>query len=206
VSTSTAQEVSSRDKLLRAAIDLFAERGYHDTTIEAVATRAGVSRGSIFWHFGSKDDLVAAVIDETLTRWLDGITARTRDLQGPEGLEAFFGYRKDIINEDLALIRLIHVAIGSALTNKPEFAQPVLTTFDQIVVRLAHWLEEAGAPSFGGPTSSAELAGIVLYAICGATELWLLDPRRFDLGAAYDSIARVAGLGERSPGSRPRRP
>ena len=48
-----------RDTIFEAAVDLFAARGFDDTTVEEVAQAAGVSRASFFRYFSSKDDLLA---------------------------------------------------------------------------------------------------------------------------------------------------
>ena len=59
----------TRQRLLTDATRLFAERGYEDTSIEAILYEAGVSRGSLYHHFGSKDALfeavLAALLEET---------------------------------------------------------------------------------------------------------------------------------------------
>ncbi|HEY8040442.1 MAG TPA: TetR/AcrR family transcriptional regulator [Polyangiaceae bacterium] len=51
-------EPSKRAMILRAALELFAERGFHGTTVPAVAERAGVGAGTIYRHFDSKEALV----------------------------------------------------------------------------------------------------------------------------------------------------
>lgn len=62
----TQEERSSatRDALIRAAIDLIAERGYAATTTNLVADRAGLSRGALQHHFKSRDELIAAVMEQ----------------------------------------------------------------------------------------------------------------------------------------------
>jgi AcrR family transcriptional regulator len=52
----------TRQHLITVAIRLFAERGYEDTSIDAVLREAGVSRGSLYHHFGSKDALFEAAL------------------------------------------------------------------------------------------------------------------------------------------------
>ena len=49
-----------RSAIWDAAIDLFVEKGYDETTVDEVAERAGVSRRSFFRYFSSKSDLVSA--------------------------------------------------------------------------------------------------------------------------------------------------
>ena len=64
ISTSkrAAQGRATRDQLIEVATRLFAERGYEDTSIEAVLSAAGVSRGALYHHFAGKDALFEAVV------------------------------------------------------------------------------------------------------------------------------------------------
>jgi len=57
----TAEKASRSDKrelVLRAALDLFAEKGFHGTAVPEVATRAGVGAGTIYRYFDGKETLV----------------------------------------------------------------------------------------------------------------------------------------------------
>ncbi|MEO7937790.1 MAG: TetR/AcrR family transcriptional regulator [Burkholderiaceae bacterium] len=54
-------------ELLSAALDLFVEKGYAATRVEEVARRAGVSKGTLFLYFPSKEDLFKAVVRENLS-------------------------------------------------------------------------------------------------------------------------------------------
>ncbi len=54
-------------ELLAAALDLFAEKGFAATRVDAVAARAGVSKGTLFLYFPSKEELFKAVVRETIS-------------------------------------------------------------------------------------------------------------------------------------------
>jgi TetR/AcrR family transcriptional regulator len=54
-------------ELLAAALDLFVEKGFAATRVEEVAKRAGVSKGTLFLYFPSKDDLFKAVVRENIS-------------------------------------------------------------------------------------------------------------------------------------------
>jgi AcrR family transcriptional regulator len=59
---------ATREQLIAVATRLFAARGYDGTSIDAVQQGAGVSRGSLYHHFASKDALFEAVLEEIETR------------------------------------------------------------------------------------------------------------------------------------------
>mgnify|MGYP001561503015 FL=1 len=54
-------------ELLEAALDLFVEKGYAATKVDEVAARAGVSKGTLFLYFPSKEDLFKAVVRENIS-------------------------------------------------------------------------------------------------------------------------------------------
>lgn len=49
--------------ILRAAGELLVERGYHETSIDEIAARVGISKGTVYLHFASKEDLVVALFE-----------------------------------------------------------------------------------------------------------------------------------------------
>ena len=60
------QSQDSRDEILKAAMQLFANRGFHETSMSEVAREAGVSKALIFWHFKTKEELFVAVLKRLL--------------------------------------------------------------------------------------------------------------------------------------------
>lgn len=53
----------SREGILDAALACFTARGYHETSVDDIAARAGLSKGAIYWHFAGKRELFLALID-----------------------------------------------------------------------------------------------------------------------------------------------
>ncbi len=60
------QSQDSRDEILKAAMQLFANRGFHETSMSEVAREARVSKALIFWHFKTKEELFVAVLNRLL--------------------------------------------------------------------------------------------------------------------------------------------
>lgn len=56
----------TRQKVFRAAVELIAEHGYTATTVDAIAERAGVAKGTVFYNFGSKEGLFEALLEHSI--------------------------------------------------------------------------------------------------------------------------------------------
>src|ERR1700722_250829 len=90
-SRNLARGEATRAQLIAIATRMFAERGYEDTSIEAVLREAGVSRGSLYHHFASKEALFEAVAEEVETSVGAQTMAAASGSAGPgEALRAGF--------------------------------------------------------------------------------------------------------------------
>src|SRR3954465_3120513 len=66
----SGRRADTRRRLLDAAMDVFAERGFHRASVDDVARAAGFSIGALYSNFASKDELLLAIFDEHLA-WLE---------------------------------------------------------------------------------------------------------------------------------------
>jgi len=62
-------------KILQAAIEIIAEKGYYNTATSEIAQRAGVAEGTIFRHYRTKKDLLAAIVKPTITKFAVSVFA-----------------------------------------------------------------------------------------------------------------------------------
>src|SRR6478672_10570236 len=76
--------VTGRD-VLDVSLKLFAENGFRQTSLEHVATRLGVTRQALYYHFRSKNAILVALFDEMMTK-LESAVANVTD----NGEEALF--------------------------------------------------------------------------------------------------------------------
>ena len=74
----------TREGILAAASRVFADRGFHATSLEAIADEAGFSRGAVYYNFGDKEDLFLDLLDRRCAE-------RAEDLQ-----EVFAGESRDV--------------------------------------------------------------------------------------------------------------
>src|SRR5215471_5026751 len=57
--------------ILKAAEEVFLEKGYHETSIDEIAARVGIAKGTVYLHFPSKEDLVIALAERDMLKLLD---------------------------------------------------------------------------------------------------------------------------------------
>lgn len=85
----TAAEVRAerkRQRILEAAGRCFARDGFAKATVEEIARQAGVSKGLVYVHFESKDELLEAVLEETLREWRE-VTSKDVEREAVGALE-----------------------------------------------------------------------------------------------------------------------
>src|SRR5947209_10098101 len=59
--------------ILQAAEEILAEKGYHETSMDEIAARVGVAKGTVYLHFPSKEELVIAIFERSLQQVLQGL-------------------------------------------------------------------------------------------------------------------------------------
>lgn len=94
------QEQQVRDRIIRAAVAVFAEKGFHRATIADVVARSGLSVGAIYTHFTGKDELFLHSCDLISGQGLDELAARLAPLATTaERLRAAVAYYVDTIDD-----------------------------------------------------------------------------------------------------------
>jgi AcrR family transcriptional regulator len=85
----SAPDSGARERVLDAAVELFAQQGYDGTSVTQVITRAGVAKGGFYHHFASKEALLYEVYGDLIGRQLDAMDEiRGRRLPAAETLRA----------------------------------------------------------------------------------------------------------------------
>jgi len=69
--------------IFEAAIKSFSQKGYHKSTMDEIAETAGVAKGTLYYHFKSKEDIFRFIIDEGLKMIEDEIIDKTKHLDNP---------------------------------------------------------------------------------------------------------------------------
>lgn len=79
-------KIDTKNRILDAAEVLFAERGFADTSLRLITSEADVNLASVNYHFGSKKELIQAVLDRYLSLFMPELDARLDTLMAQEQL------------------------------------------------------------------------------------------------------------------------
>ena len=99
----------ARDRILQAAEQLFAQKGYAATAVHEITDAAGVNRALLYYYFEDKHSLYAAVIDTGIAEFMRMLERALGSSAGyPERIEAFVQGHLDLIRNRSTMARIVH--------------------------------------------------------------------------------------------------
>jgi AcrR family transcriptional regulator len=125
-------------QMLDAAVQMFSINGYHETSMDAIAAKAEISKPMLYLYYGSKEELFGACLDREMTRFVDGVREQIDLEQGPKDL---------LRNAIVAFLRYIDanraswVVMYGQATNSQAFAHTVREGREQMIAMVARLLQ-----------------------------------------------------------------
>ncbi len=156
--TRAEQAVDSRRRLVRAAVRLLAERGYAGASLAAIGEEAGVSRGLVTHHFGTKEQCIAEVVATIRAAIVE--RAEAAELQG---LVALDNLVRTYLGEDEEMapaVRAMYVIIVHAATAGPDLRPAVAENNQALRQMIERFLAEA--VELGEVDADADLPGLAV--------------------------------------------
>ncbi len=187
--------------LLEAAADLFARKGFHATSAEAVASAADRTTGALYDHFGGKSGLLLALLEQWIEQTITDLTA---SLEGEPDLDGRLGamwngiVRRDSETGDAWL--LLEFELWLHAVRDPEMGVVGAERFqlmrDGLAGGLAGWSTEFG---FELPAPASELAAQMIALLIGLAFQYRIDPAVVPQTTVVDGLRRLLDLPERTP-------
>ena len=178
--------LATREGILDAAEDCFCEHGLHHTSLEAIASRAGVTRGAVYWHFKNKAEVLDAVVNRVSVPFFHGLERVSR----PEGTTPLLDLR-DALRK--AFGDLVHDPRVRAVLEVIELRSEILADADAVgqirksgmrttQARIAAAFDRAAAlGQLRDGMDAGHCARALHFIIGGAVRIHLLAPEEVDL-------------------------
>lgn len=186
-------KAATQERILAAALGLFAKRGYNGTSVSAIAEAAGVSRSAVFWHFGDKASLFSEVFKRMLVPFLDRITNTYEHLTpGQQILEMFSVYESFVTDNRAAIETFVRWVMESAEL-RDLLSDQLFALQDAFTRKIERALTEASGDAEG----AAELAAGLVAMLDGNFLLTLLDVEGKTQARRRAGLLRIAKLAVR---------
>ena len=200
--------VESRRRIVDAAATLMAERGFAGTSIAAVSQRSGLPSGSIYWHFESKEALLAAVMEEGARRWFEALP-RVDDLptDPAERTAALFEAVDASLELHPEFLRLLLLIALERRDVDPTSLAVIRRVRDLALGRIRRMLVFLLTPLKlrNTQTLADEFARLVLVVADGAFVAQHIDPEQADVRRSFGLLRRALSALAREMDSAARR-
>jgi AcrR family transcriptional regulator len=176
---------------MAAAVELFAERGYAATGISELCARAGVAKTALYWHFESKEGLLAEVMESIGTSWIEQIRKAAYQEGLPEQrIARLVEEWRRILLEQPELLRLPMIA--GLEQGDSRRAQKALRTIWQ---RAERALVEGIEDTVGTELADVDLLAHTVFALLqGAMLRQIVDPDEAQLDRVLQELRRTVLL------------
>jgi len=192
-----AQGECSRRRILEATLEIAARRGYDGTTVARVTEATGLPASSIYWHFGSKDELLADVLEHSFREWRPAVASWTEAPDDGDRVEQLEKRVRGAITSTTRQPEFWRLGVMLGLEKRPRepaARRRFLEVRVEVQQHIADWWRLApGAQRLGDDLDlQCLLAQLTLAWLDGLFVAAQTDP---GLGVAADRLARIVARG-----------
>jgi len=176
-----------RDAILRAATQVFAQRGFFNAQVADVAKAAGVAAGTVYLYFRSKDDLLVSLFERTMKQAIaEGRAALVGAADPRQRLSRIAHLHLERLGGDRDLAVVFQVELRQSTKFMERFSSSYLREYLGIIREAV----EAGQADglFRRDVSATAAAKILFGALDEMATNWMLSPRTYSLEDDADAV------------------
>jgi len=164
----------TRERILEATIELVCKKGFAGTSVREVCEGVGVAKTAIYWHFGSKSGLMAAVIETVTRRWMADFEQAASGGKTPkDAMDGLVNVTRHMVTERSQMLRIMILTVMEQGTVDPEIVDKVRVLTDEIIVTIG----EGFTQTIGMDLPDMDLLGHTIIALThAALRRRIMDP------------------------------
>jgi TetR/AcrR family fatty acid metabolism transcriptional regulator len=198
---SAAARADRRDALLRAAIDVFAGRGFFNAQVADVARAAGVAAGTVYLYFESKDDLLVSIFERTMREAIADGRAAVAPLRDPvEQLRTIARVHLDRMGRDRNLAVVFQVELRQSTKFMERLSSTLLREYLGIIRSIVVEGQKSGV--FRKDVNATLAAKLFFGGLDEMATNWILSRRKYALASEADAIVDLFVHGAAAPRGR----
>lgn len=185
-----SQEVSKDERILEAAVRVFAERGYHGSTMAEVARAADVATGTIYLYFERKQDLLIELFRRHLAAYIESAVPAIRAQgPGPGQLRAVAASHLGFFDEDRDRAAVFQVHAREPDPVLAEGIRPTVARYFEVIADVIRAGVDAGA--FRSDLDVRLARQVFFGALDEVVTGWLRSSRSYSLMSVLDPVSEM---------------
>jgi AcrR family transcriptional regulator len=187
MSPRTADREEREDQILDSAEDVFAEKGVHQARMDDIVAKSGLSKGTLYWYFKSKDDILIAIFERLFKREFEEI-AKIGEMPGPAS-ERLKSITDRTIKDSEKMLRLMPIAYEfMSLAFRRKFVQDAFKHYINRYMDILVPIIQDGIDRGEFRANAARDIAIAIGAIFeGTILLWVYDNNLVDIDKHFHS-------------------
>jgi TetR/AcrR family fatty acid metabolism transcriptional regulator len=183
-----ANGAAKYQRILDAAIDVIAEKGYFQSRVSDIAQRAGVADGTIYLYFRNKEQILTAAIDAAFAAFLEKARREVEQAKDPrERLRRVALLHLKAMGEHRSLAVVFQTELRQSAKFLAQFSHQHLVEYFDLIRRVVREGQEAGL--FRRGISDKIAANCFFGALDEMVTSWVLSERDYALAGAADAVA-----------------
>ena len=182
-----AARADRRDAILRAAIDVFAGRGFFNAQVADVARAAGVAAGTVYLYFEGKDDLLVSIFERTMREAIADGRAAVAPVRDPiEQLRTVARVHLDRMGRDRSLAVVFQVELRQSTKFMERLSSTLLREYLGIIRAIIVEGQRTGV--FRRELNATLAAKLFFGGLDEMATNWILSRRKYALASEADAI------------------
>jgi AcrR family transcriptional regulator len=194
-----AKPTDVKEAIIRESIKLFLARGYRGTSVKEITEAAGIGRGTLYWYFKSKDEILVSIFQRFEQEFVDGLIRAVNDRKGNfiAKYKAFHKFATEFARDQRELAIVFNTLLNEIVGTNSEPEKVVKAVYGKYRRILEEMLEEGKKEG----TVKADLnpslyAHVIIASHTGMLVEWFVNEKTLDVGsfvrAFRDMILRGA--------------
>lgn len=180
-----------RDRILAAAVQVFAKNGFYATRVSEVAKAAGVADGTIYLYFKSKDELLVSLFEDRVEKLLAYMREELpKQGTAPEKLRRVIELQLGLLEGERDLAEVITIILRQSTKLMKEYAAPKFTSYLDAIARVVADGQKSG--DFRDDISPHLVARATFGALDGIALTWALG--KAEQGALRRAAVQLADV------------
>ena len=181
---------SKRERILRAAVDVFAQNGYFNAKVSEIAKAAGVADGTIYLYFDGKEDLLVNVFREHTRHYLDSLERELANVRRPEErIRVAIRHHLEALGRDRSLAVVSQVELRHSLKFMSLLSQQEVSDYLSVLRKIVEFGQSEGV--FRRNLHPQFVAKAVFGILDEMVTSWILSEKDYPLADSSDAIATL---------------